>query len=86
MSRIAQIAASQPDDLETADSLNLIRAALEIVREWSNSDDVKGNEGVTLAMIEQEIFETTQAAIELAEEMEDELAQTGESFTDFQLD
>ena len=37
-------------------------------------------------MIEQEIFETTQAAIELAEEMEDELAQTGESFTDFQLD
>lgn len=74
MTELAQIASRQPDDTESSNSLNLIRAALEIVQEWSNSEDVKGNEGVTLAMIEQEIFRTTIAAIELAEDMEDELA------------
>ena len=74
MTELAQIAARQPDNTESSNSLNLIRAALEIVQEWSNSDDVKGNEGVTLAMIEQEIFKTILAAIELAEDMEDELA------------
>ena len=74
MTELAQIASRQPDDTESSNSLNLIRAALEIVQEWSNSEDVKGNEGVTLAMIEQEIFRTILAAIELAEDMEDELA------------
>lgn len=74
MTELAQIASRQPDDTESSNSLNLIRAALEIVQEWSNSEDVKGNEGVTLAMIEQEIFKTILAAIELAEDMEDELA------------
>lgn len=74
MTELAQIASRRPDDTESSNSLNLIRAALEIVQEWSNSEDVKGNEGVTLAMIEQEIFRTILAAIELAEDMEDELA------------
>lgn len=74
MTELAQIASSQPDDKGSSNSLNLIRAALEIVQEWVSSDEVKGNEGVTLAMIEQEISKTILAAIELAEDMEDELA------------